>query len=149
MKSLVTKESNHEIVDRINKLSPDTKPLWGKMNSGQMLAHCTVGLRIANGEIIPRSNFILKILGKIVKKRILTQDGFKRNSRTSKEFIITDDKNFLEEKEGLLKYLNKMEVKGYGFFTRKPHTIFGQLTPEEWENISYKHIDHHLKQFGV
>lgn len=63
MKSLIIKESNREVVDRINKLSPESKPLWGKMNSGQMLAHCTVGLRIVNGEIIPKFNFVFKLLG--------------------------------------------------------------------------------------
>lgn len=149
MKSLITKESNREIVNRINKLSPDSKPLWGKMNSGQMLAHCTVGLRIANGEIIPKSNFLLRILGKMFKNRLISQDSFKRNSRTAKEFIITDDKDFLEEKEKILNYLKDMEVKGYDFFTKKPHAIFGYLTPEEWDIISFKHFDHHLKQFGV
>lgn len=149
MKSLISKESNHEIVARINKLYPDSKPLWGKMNSGQMLAHCTVGLRIANGEVVPNTNFLLKLLGKLVKNRILSQDSFKKNSRTAKVFIITDNKNFLEENERILNYLKEMEVKGNNFFTNKPHAIFGYLTPEEWDNISFKHFDHHLKQFGV
>lgn len=149
MKSLISKESNLEIAARINKLTAESKPLWGKMNSGQMLAHCTVGLRIANGEIIPKSNFLFKLLGKIVKKRILSQDGFKKNSRTAKEFIITADKDFLEEKERILKYLKEMGVKGNEFFTKKPHAIFGYLTSEEWDSISFKHFDHHLKQFGV
>lgn len=149
MNSLTLKESNQKIVERINKLSSDTAPLWGKMNSGQMLAHCTVGLRIANGEVMPKSNIVFKLLGRLVKRRIISQESFKKNSRTAREFIISEDKNFNEEKDKILKYLREMEIKGYDFFTKKPHAIFGPLTPEEWDTISFKHFDHHLKQFGV
>ncbi|MFA5012646.1 MAG: DUF1569 domain-containing protein [Ignavibacteria bacterium] len=149
MNSLTLKESNQKIVERINNLSSDTAPLWGKMNSGQMLAHCTVGLRIANGEVIPKSNIVFKLLGRLVKRRIISQESFKKNSRTAREFIISEDKNFNEEKDKILKYLREMEIKGYDFFTKKPHAIFGPLKPEEWDTISFRHFDHHLKQFGV
>lgn len=85
----------------------------------------------------------------MVKNRILSQDNFKKNSRTAKEFIISDNKNFIEEKEMIINYLKEMEAKGYNFFTKKPHAIFGHLTPEESDTISFRHFDHNLKQFGV
>ena len=36
-----------QLIDRINMLSPDTKPLWGKMYADQMLAHVNVVYEIA------------------------------------------------------------------------------------------------------
>ncbi|MFD1127776.1 DUF1569 domain-containing protein [Paenibacillus provencensis] len=29
-----------------------------------------------------------------------------------------------------------------------PHPFFGKLTSEEWSIGLYKHLDHHLKEFG-
>jgi hypothetical protein len=33
--------------------------------------------------------------------------------------------------------------------TTHPHAFFGSLTPDEWAILMYKHLDHHLRQFGA
>jgi Protein of unknown function (DUF1569) len=33
--------------------------------------------------------------------------------------------------------------------TKHPHNFFGKLTPLEWATGMYKHLDHHLRQFGA
>ena len=149
MKSLINEESNNELIGRINKLSPESKQEWGKMNVAQMLAHCTVGLKIAFGEIKPKSNFFMKLMGKFFKKKIFAQENFKKNSPTAKEFIITGKKNFFEEKSILISYLRKCGEKGKDAFSKEPHVFFGKLTVEEWDELMFKHLDHHLKQFGL
>jgi hypothetical protein len=149
MNSIVNTNANEEIIARINKLLPTSKPEWGKMTVGQMFAHCTVGFKIAFGEIKPKSNFLFKILGKFFKKKIFAQENFKKNSPTAKEFIITDNKNFFEEKSTLITYIRKCADKGSDVFSKEPHVFFGKLTAEEWDELMFKHINHHLKQFGV
>lgn len=42
MKNIFTSEVSNEVINRINNLSPSSKPGWGKMNADQMLAHCNV-----------------------------------------------------------------------------------------------------------
>jgi hypothetical protein len=42
MKNLFQLNYAGEMVDRVNKLTPESKPLWGTMNVAQMLAHCNV-----------------------------------------------------------------------------------------------------------
>lgn len=149
MKSIINKESNAELLVRIENLSPHTNAQWGKMNVSQMLAHCTVGLKIAFGEITPKSNFLFKIMGKIFKKKIFAQDSFKKSSPTSKEFIITGDRDFDTEKTTLINYVKQCSGKGADVFSKEPHGFFGKLTLEEWDELMYRHLDHHLKQFGV
>jgi len=149
MKSLINQDSNFQIIERINKLTPSTQPQWGKMDVARMLAHCTVGLKIAFGEIKPKSNFLFKIMGKFFKKKIFASESFKKNSPTSKEFIIVDDKDFEEEKAALISYVKKCVEAGTDVFSKNPHVFFGKLTIEEWDELMFRHLDHHLKQFGV
>jgi hypothetical protein len=149
MKSLLNESSNNNIVERINTLSPGSKPAWGKMDVARMLAHCSVGLKIAFGEIKPKSNFLFKLMGKFFKKKIFASERFKKNSPTSKEFIITEDKDFNKEKSALISRVKLISEKGPGVFSNEPHVFFGKLTTEEWGFLMWKHIDHHLKQFGV
>lgn len=149
MKSIINKDSNIQIIERINKLTPSTQPQWGKMDVARMLAHCIVGLKIAFGEIKPKSNFFMKLMGKFFKKKIFASESFKKNSPTSKEFIIVDDKDFEEEKAKLISYVKKCVESGTDVFSKNPHVFFGHLTIEEWDELMFRHLDHHLKQFGV
>jgi hypothetical protein len=148
MKNLFNLADNQEIIERINKLTPHTKSLWGVMDVSQMLAHCIVALKIALGEIIPQSNVFLKMLGKIFKKKIFEAESFRKNSKTGKEFIISGTKNFNEEKPVLISYIKKFAENDKSILTKESHPFFGKLTPEEWGSLMYKHTDHHLKQFG-
>ncbi|MDZ4803510.1 MAG: DUF1569 domain-containing protein [Candidatus Eisenbacteria bacterium] len=31
----------------------------------------------------------------------------------------------------------------------EPNPIFGNLSVDEWGKLSWKHLDHHLRQFGA
>ena len=49
----------------------------------------------------------------------------------------------------LLKYIEKFQAGGEEKCTTYPHPFFGKVTPREWSIGMYKHLDHHLRQFGV
>jgi len=149
MKSLFNESDNQEIVGRVNKVTPDAKPGWGKMNSAQMLAHCSVGLKIAFGEITPKRSIIGILLGRIVKKKILGAESFRKNSPTSKEFIIPDGVIFYEEKIALISNVKRFDEAGPDYITKNPHPFFGKISIGDWDNLMWKHLDHHLRQFGV
>jgi hypothetical protein len=63
--------------------------------------------------------------------------------------VIADERSFDEEREKLLALVECFAVGGKGILTNKPHSFFGKLTPDEWDNLQSKHLDHHLRQFGV
>lgn len=150
MKSLFNEKDVNEFIARINKLTPESKALWGQMNVAQMLAHCEVPLRVAQGELKPKVNPILKFLfGKMAKKQVLGGEGLKKNSPTMAEAKIADKREFEEEKQKLIKKIGSFYEKGKAGITREPHPFFGELTIEEWDQLQSKHLDHHLSQFGV
>ncbi|MFL1010690.1 DUF1569 domain-containing protein [Flavisericum labens] len=138
------------VIDRINQLKPDAKPLWGKMSADQMLAHCNVTYEMVYEDKHPKPNAFTKFMLKVLVKNVVVGDNpYKRNSRTAPQFLITDTKNFVEEKTRLINFLIQTQKLGPDYFDGKESHSFGKLTKREWNNMFYKHLDHHLSQFGV
>ncbi len=138
------------VIARINKLTPNTAAKWGKMTVSQMLAHCNVTYELVYENKHPKPNFILKaFLKSFVKKYVVGEGAYKPNTQTAPVFLIKDQKNFEPEKTRLIAHIRKTQELGENSFDNKESHSFGKLSKEEWNNMFYKHLDHHLSQFGV
>lgn len=149
-KNIFEKQIVSEIFERLEKLTPSTPQLWGKMNVSQMLAHLNVTYEMTYENIHPKPNFFLRfILKSFVKSKVVGEAGYAKNGPTAPAFIVSNDKDFEKEKSRLIDYLNKTQELGSTHFENKENLSFGVLTSKEWNNLFYKHIDHHFSQFGV
>ncbi len=139
------------LTERMNKLTAQTMPQWGKMTVGQMLAHCSVAYDQAFDPNTKRPPMPIRFLLKLLLKRKLTDatTPYKKNSGTAPAFLITDAREFEKEKVKLLGHIQKVEKLGENYFENKEAISFGKMTADEWNNLFYKHLDHHLTQFGV
>jgi hypothetical protein len=148
--SLFKKEDNEKLIERINSLKHDTKPVWGSMDVAQMLAHCQAPLLVAHGEMKLKRGLFSILFGGIFKRR-LTKDAqpFGRNIPTAKEFMVPDKKEFEKEKKRLIELVKRFSDSGPDKITKDPHPFFGKMTPKEWDVLQWKHLDHHLRQFGA
>jgi hypothetical protein len=150
MKNIFNQAVSTEIVTRINQLKADSQPKWGKMAVGQMMAHCNVTYEFVYDGIHKKPNAFKKfILKAFVKNIVVSEKPYKHNSQTAPEFIIKDTKNFESEKNRLINYINKTQQLGETHFDGLESHSFGPLNKTEWNNMFYKHLDHHLNQFGV
>lgn len=148
--NIFTKDVAENVIRRINQLKPDTQPEWGKMNVAQMLAHCNVTYEMTYENKHPKPNFLMKLILKTFIKNVVTSEApYKRNTRTAPAFLITDPRNFEAERKRLIDYISKTQQLGENHFDQKESHSFGKLNKEEWNNMFYKHLDHHLQQFGV
>lgn len=148
--NIFTQSVSNEVISRINKLTPATQALWGKMNVSQMLAHCCVTYEMVFENIHPKPNFFMRIILKtMVKKTVVNEEPYTKSNPTAPAFIIKGDKNFEEEKTRLVNYISKSQQLGESFFDNKESLSFGKLSITEWNNMFYKHLNHHLSQFGV
>ncbi len=148
--NIFTASVSNEIISRINNLSNATPAQWGKMNVTQMLAHCNVTFEFAYEEKHKKPNFFMAfILKNLVKGGLVSEKPYKKSASTAPEFIIKDDRNFDEEKNRLIEYINRTVQLGQNHFEGRESMIFGEMTSTEWNNLFYKHLDHHLTQFGV
>lgn len=148
--NVFTKEIAEQIMGRINQLTPQSKAQWGKMSVSQMLAHCNVTYEMVYENKHPKPNFFMSfILKTFIKKIVTSETPYKHNSQTAPAFIIKDEKNFDMEQKRLIDFVGKTQQLGASIFDNKLSHSFGPLNKIEWNNMFYKHLDHHLSQFGV
>ncbi|WP_100628855.1 DUF1569 domain-containing protein [Algoriphagus formosus] len=150
MKNIFDQAVTDELTARIEALNPDSQPLWGKMSVDQMLAHCSVAYEMAYTDKHPKPNALMRFLLKtFVKSGVVNEKPYPKNARTAPVFIISDRRDFEKEKSKLISYLKKTQELGSEHFEGKESPSFGAMTAQEWNNLFYKHLDHHLNQFGV
>ncbi len=151
MKNIFDANVTEEIVTRINKLNANSQPQWGKMNVSQMLAHCCVSYDyVYNEGKYTKPKGIKKVMLKLFIKPLVTNETpYKKNGRTAPDFLITEEKVFETEKTRLIGFLERTQKLGGEHFNNKESHAFGSLKTNEWNNMFYKHLDHHLTQFNV
>lgn len=150
MKNIFTKEVTNEVIARINNLTSESQPKWGKMSVAQMLAHCSVTYEMVYTDKHPKPNAFTKFILKLfVKKIVVSEKPYAKNGRTAPQFLISDKRVFTTEKQRLIDFINQTQELGATHFDGKASHSFGKLTSQEWNNSFYKHLDHHLTQFGV
>lgn len=149
MKSIFNEADKNELLKRVEQLSPASAAVWGKMNLGQMLAHCTEGLKMSTAEVKPKGvPFPISILGQLLKKTALGTADFRKNSPTAPELKVASAKDIEQEKAALAATISRIYALGTGGVKAHSHPFFGKMAPAEWGRLNYKHLDHHLRQFG-
>ena len=139
-----------EVKQRITRLTSTSQRQWGKMTASQALAHCSAAMEMATGEKLPPRMFIGRLLAPIVRSKVMhSAEPLRRNTPTAKELVIKDDCDLAKEQQRLCALIDRFASAGPQGCTKHPHTFFGPLTPEEWSTLMYKHLDHHLRQFGA
>ena len=148
--NIFTKPVADTVIQRINNLTPTTQGLWGKMAVAQMLAHCNVPYEMVYDNTHVRPNaFARFMITLLAKNAVVSEKPYPKNSRTAPAFLIKDDRDFEAEKNRLIAYITRTQALGENHFDGKASNSFGNLTKTEWNNLFYKHLDHHLTQFGV
>jgi hypothetical protein len=147
IKNLFEPVVKKEITDRIQKLNAQSERVWGKMDVAQMLAHVQIPMGVAFGTSTVKGNWLMKLILPFFKNELYNEKPWKQGLPTDKTFIMTgQSKDFENEKNQLLDKINRFSESN---MINEKHPVFGKLTKEQWSKATWKHIDHHLKQFGV
>ncbi len=149
MKSIFNPNDNNEFIERINKLTPQSKGVWGKMNVAQMFVHLQLISQMALGEVKFKKSILGIFFGRFAKKIFINHQPFPKNLMTDPNLIIVEEKKFEEEKNKLILLIKKFQSLHSNQLKDSVHPIFGKLTFKEWDTLQWKHVDHHLRQFGV
>ncbi|MDC7995972.1 DUF1569 domain-containing protein [Altibacter sp. HG106] len=147
MKNLFEEKVYVEIRERLAQLSPESNRQWGKMSPAQMLHHCQAPLNI----MLEKNDYGLKPnwLAKVVFKKALYNDKpWRKNLPTAKAMKETTERDFTTEMKQLESLLE--EVHNHRNRDEWPeHPGFGHFTKAQYGQMQYKHLDHHLRQFGL
>ena len=150
-KSLNNPKDFDEIKTRILRIEEHAERKWGKMNAAQMLRNCERILQVGFGKIVlPKINPFIKSIGILTKIEMnIFNNGIPPNMPTFKEVIIKENCNFEKSRQELLASIDEFAEKSAKNNLLSEHALFGKMTKEDWGFMEYKHLDHHLKQFGV
>lgn len=150
MESIFDPKGNQNIIDRIQTLTPIRLSQWGKMTVSQMLLHSQMPIKVAFGTLEVKPQPILSFLfGKSAKKKLTSKQPFGKGSPTAKEFIIKHEPDFEKSKKELIELVSVFAKEGHAAIKIDKHPFFGHMTHHEWDLLQWKHLDHHLRQFGA
>jgi hypothetical protein len=150
MKNLFETSAVDEVKGRMAQLRPDSAAQWGRMNAAQAVEHCSRGMELALGDRRPPRLLIGRILGLVVKPMAFREgEPMRKNSPTVPGLAAEDERDLEAERQRLCGLIDRFAAAGPAGCTMHPHSFFGRLTPQEWSAWMYKHLDHHLRQFGA
>ena len=150
MPTIRNESDRAKLVTRIGKLTGTETPLWGRMTVDQMMSHLVqAGDLPFEASLADNSSFAYRTF---VKPLILYVLPMPKEVMVSADFDQQQNGrrpiNFEQDRELLIASINRLAELP---FDRECsyHPMFGKFTAKEWALIAHKHIDHHLKQFGV
>lgn len=147
MKSLWDFNARHELAQRLDRLKPDASPQWGRMSAEQMVVHVVDALKMATGEL-PVEEKKRPIRFAPLKQLIIYGPPFPRSVPTAPELLVRQCEDFDTECTNLKAMMDSFASTPVE--TELPrHPAFGKLSRRAWGALTYKHIDHHFRQFGV
>lgn len=149
MKTIFDKDTHAELCERLGKLTPDAARQWGKMSPAQAMEHTARALEMANGDKPMKQLFMGKLLSWAFKKKFLGEEPFSKNAPTGPTMIVADEPDFEATRARLKELMTGFHELGPAKTDGNVHGFFGPLTGDEWGVTQFKHVDHHLRQFGV
>jgi Protein of unknown function (DUF1569) len=149
METLFDPVSYREVLRRVESIQSDSPRQWGKMTVAQMLEHAARTLEIAAGKKELKQAFLGKMIGWIFWKGFVGPKPFQRNVPSLPDFVVQGEPDFGATKEKLKTLLGEFHALDEQGCDRNIHGFFGRMTSEEWGVTQYKHMEHHLRQFGA
>lgn len=144
--SLYTREVYDTCLRRIDAVTEETGAQWGSMSAAQMLSHCAEVQEVGNGKDLVGTPLIVRLFAKMIRNLVVGDKPYPRSTRTHPQYLQDDERNFELEKLRLIAALDSFVDAGP---REGRHSLFGPMSAEERSWTCYKHLDHHLTQFGV
>jgi hypothetical protein len=144
--TLLAAHDRSRITERLRRLTPDAPAGWGTLDAPRMVCHVADQLRVALGEIPakPVHTFASRTLLKFLVLRVGIKPP-RGKVQTAPEMLLSQPGAWEED---VSTCIDLVERVGRGTATAV-HPTLGPLSPRDWGRLCWKHLDHHLVQFGV
>lgn len=146
IETMLNDRDRAELLERLRRLRPDARPEWGSLDAPRMLCHVADQMRVALGDVPSRPGH--SFLTRTLVKHIVCNTGFKPprgKIQTAPEMLASRPQSWDADPAACVELAERV---GRGS-ARAVHPAFGPLSPEEWGRLCWKHLNHHLVQFGV
>lgn len=147
-KTIYNAQVRQEVIDRLNRLRPDSKRTFGKLTPDAMMCHMEDALLVSTGAAParPKKTFLSNpVLRRFV---IYWMPWPKGKVQTIPEMLATKPADFNRDRERLIELVRRTSERGPGA-PWAVHPAFGDISGKDYGVLIYRHFDHHLRQFGV
>jgi hypothetical protein len=144
--TLLNDEQRALLILRLQRLRPDVEPAWGTLNAPRMLCHAADQMRVALGDLAAKP--VHTFASRTLLKFLVVNTGFRPprgKIQTAPEMLLSRPATWEADRSACVELVQRV---GTGE-ARAIHPMFGPLSPREWGRLCWKHLDHHLVQFGV
>ena len=145
-RTLLDQEDRALILQRLGRVGSDAKPAWGSLSAPRMLCHVADQMRVALGDVPAKP--VHTFASRTLVKFIVINTGFeppRGKIKTAPEMLTSQPTS---READLAACVALAERVGRGTASAV-HPAFGPLSPREWGRLCWKHLNHHLVQFGV
>ena len=146
MKTLFDQRHRNGILTRLDRVTAESHPQWGKMNAEMMLAHLVASMRMAAGEL-PTKSKQLPIRFPPLRQLLVYWLPWPKGVPTAEELLPADRGTVEDNKRELVRLIRTVGESTSR--TWPSHPAFGNLGRRGWGVLTWRHLDHHLRQFGV
>ena len=153
MNTIAHPEPRAQLLRRLEGLTPTTQRRWGTLSAAEMLCHLgdtcesVLGLRVAPGP--PSSGKprpVLKWL--ILYSPLPWPKGARTRPGVDPHRDGTKPGEFGRDRARVISGLEQLATAPADRLAAN-HFMVGPMTRDDWHRWAYKHVDHHLRQFGL
>lgn len=149
METIFDPSAYRELLGRVDSLTPQSSRQWGKMSVAQMLEHTARALEMAAGKRPMKQRLLGKLISWMFRKDFVGPKPFGKDGPTGPDFIVQGEPDFAKVKARMTGLLAELHAQGERNCDGRIHGFFGRMSGAEWGVTQYKHLDHHLRQFGA
>lgn len=138
------------VLERIGRLHADTPAQWGTMDATRMLAHCAEVSEVFDGtKSLENTPWHVKLMRGFIRRMVVNESLYGRNLPTHPQYRVKSTRDFEAERGRLLASLQRFHAEDPARAEARVHPLFGRLDRGERGRAAWKHVDHHLRQFGL
>jgi len=153
MNSIASAETRAELIRRLEGLTPTTPRRWGTLTAAEMLCHLgdtfesVLGVRIPPGPPASRApRPVLKWL--ILYAPLPWPKGARTRPGVDPHREGSRPGEFDSDRFRVVGGLDRLAVAPAESLAAN-HFMVGPMSRKDWHRWAYKHVDHHLRQFGL
>jgi len=143
-----------EYIPNIRVADISVQPKWGKMDFQQMLEHVADFFQVSTQKqhypFVSPPEHMPKL-----KEFLMSDKPFRENTKAPTSIIGEEPlpHRYASVDEAMQEVIAEVNYF-FQLYANEPemtavHPVFGELNYEEWVRLHYKHVTHHLRQFGL
>jgi hypothetical protein len=135
------------LLARVQRLNATAAPRWGKFTAPKMVSHLISAVRMALGEerAAARASFLSN---RLLRYLVIYVMPWPKGAPTAPEMLARVPDSWADDIQLLTQLIERAAATGRSG-PWHPHPAFGDISGDDWGALVYRHVDHHLTQFGA